>query len=67
MTTVDVNLLGSIYSKDGPISHICGGHLTHTCPAAHLAIHFLELEREPDDTLKSIVMLGSMGRFRGCF
>ena len=32
-------------------------------PAAHLAIHFLELERKPDDTLKSIVLLGSMSRF----
>jgi len=35
--------------------------------AAHLAIHFLELERKPDDTLKSIVLLGSMGGYPGCF
>ena len=31
-------------------------------PAVHLAIHFLELERAPDDKLKSIVLLGSMSR-----
>ena len=36
-------------------------------PAAHLAIHFLELERKPDDTLKSIVLIGSMGRSPGYF
>lgn len=33
--------------------------------AVHLAIHFLELERKPDDALKSIVLLGSMGKLPG--
>ncbi|KAF9646620.1 NAD(P)-binding protein [Thelephora ganbajun] len=45
MATVDINLLGSIYT-------------------AHLAIHFLELERKPGDTLKSIVLLGSMASWQ---
>lgn len=32
--------------------------------AAHLAMHYLELARKPEDSLKSLVLLGSMGRFR---
>ena len=30
--------------------------------AAHLALHYLNVNRTPDCTLKSIVLLGSMGR-----
>ena len=68
MTTVDINLLGLIYSKTYPSNHGCPltFSFSATAPAAHLAIHFLELERKPDDALKSIVLLGSMGRFPGC-
>lgn len=68
MATVDVNLTGSIYSKSDPTSHMSLRWFSSASTlAAHLAIHFLELGRKPDDTLKSIVLIGSMGGHPGCF
>lgn len=64
ITTVDVNLLGSIYSKDNRINRVYAVFVSSACsPAAHLAIHYLELERKLEDTLKSLVLIGSMGKF----
>ena len=67
MVTVDINLLGLIYSKKYLSNRGCPFTFFATAPAAHLAIYFLELERKPGDLLKSIVLLGSMGGFPGCF
>jgi len=65
--TVDVNLLGSIYSESDPIGYTCNVISSTTALAAHLAVYFLEFERKPDDALKAIILIGSMGRFLGCF
>jgi len=68
MATVDVNMLGGQYTVRVIQSDIYAAIVLSTStPAAHLAIHFLELEHKSDNTLKSIAMLGSMSRFRGCF
>ena len=67
MITVDINLLGSLYSKYDSIGDTRDIHLIVSTLAAHLAIHFLELGRKPDDTLKSLVLIGSMGRLSSRF
>ena len=36
MATVDVNLLGSIYSKNDPTSYTCGGYFIRACSSCAL-------------------------------
>ena len=50
-----MNTLGVILASDSRVTFV------HPS-AAHLALHYLNVNRTPECTLKSIVLLGSMGR-----